>query len=94
MKRKRLKIRFIRVPHQAVRDLKAAELQVWCAIQLHAPTYSVTVYTLMQDLDKSRSTLQPLLASLLQKGYVSATHMVEHNGALRYKALIPNTAKV
>ena len=43
---------FVRVPHRLIRTLTPPELQVWCAIQLHAPTFTVRTDILAKDLKK------------------------------------------
>lgn len=49
----------------------------------------------MNDLGvKHKYSIQPILKSLLEKGYISAVPMPEHNGALRYKAFIPEQEQV
>ena len=93
MKTTRLKSGFVRVPHHIVRELSPAELQVWCAIQLHAPTYTVTVYTIAKDLQKDRSYMSAILRKLLEKGLVTAAPAEGHTLTLRYKAIIPDKSK-
>lgn len=95
MKRKRLNISFVRVPNFIIRTLPPSELRIWCTIQTHAPSYCVTLTTIMNDLGvKHKYSIQPILKSLLEKGYISAVPMPEHNGALRYKAFIPEQEQV
>lgn len=58
------------VPHKIIKELSAAELQVWCAVKLNAAHYTTTLATLASLLKKDKTTIGRTARRLVERGYL------------------------
>lgn len=97
MKNPPMKEPFVRVPHRLIRTLTPPELQVWCAIQLHAPTFTVRTDTLAKDLKKDPSGIRKIIKRLTDLKLVNVTvipsKITGMHDAHQYHALLPKKKK-